>query len=122
MKNRFVEYKSSNGSVASLRPGRGTWSGSLSALYDDTRFSKVLDVALLLANDKALLAGVLDLVLPRLLDQMQADRRMAMVQGCDRSLARVLGWLVTRLRCFVKNPDFWSPHGHIGDISTEYSC
>merc|ERR1719359_1857935 len=54
----------------------------------------VLDVALLLANDKALLAGVLDLMLPRLLDQMQADRRMAMVQGCDRSLARVLGWLV----------------------------
>ena len=79
-------------------------------------------MALLLANDKALLAGVLDLMLPRLLDQMQADRRMAMVQGCDRSLARVLGWLVTRLRCFVKNPDVWSPHGHIGDISTEYSC
>ena len=87
-----------------------------------TRFSKVLDVALLLATDKALLAGVLDLVLPRLLDQMQADRRMAMVQGCDRSLARVLGWLVTSLRCFVKNPDVWSPHGHIGDISTGYSC
>ena len=42
-------------------------------------------MALLLANDKALLAGVLDLVLPRLLDQMKTDRRMAMVQGCDRS-------------------------------------
>ena len=63
-------------------------------------------MALLLATDTALLAEILDLVLPRLLDQMQADRRMAMVQGCDRSLARVLGWLVTSLRCFVKTPYF----------------
>ena len=52
----------------------------------------------LLIDDKALLAGILDVLLPRLLDQMKTDRRMAMVQGCDRRLARAIGWLVTSFR------------------------